>query len=88
MYYIYDEQQWLYLSWSEKSLKDCIERLISYHSIDTYVSDIFMLLELWWTINDWTDNTDYNNNVINKFSKWKGRRLFNKIRNKYMKFKY
>jgi hypothetical protein len=84
MYYIYDDQQQWYLEWSEKSIRDCIKRLISFHSIDTYTSDIYMLLELWWTINDWTNNTNYNNKVINMFKQWKGKRLFKKIRNKYM----
>ena len=83
-YYIFDDQCCYYLAWWEKSIKDCIERLISFHSIDTYTHNINMLLELWWTINDWTNNTNYNNKISKKFIQWKWKRWFNKIRNRYM----
>jgi len=69
--------------WWEKTIRDCIERLISFHSIDIYIWDISSLLEMWWIINDWTNNTDYNNKVFKMFRQWKGKRLL-KISNKYM----
>jgi len=83
-YYIFDDQCFSYLEWSEKSIRDCIERLISYHSIDTYTNNIYMLLEQWWTITNGTDNKTYTKEILKRFSKGKGKRLFNKIRNKYM----
>ena len=83
-FFIYDDQLWWYLEWSENSIKDCIERLISFHSIDTHIQDIWHLLEMWWTICDWTNNTNYNDKVFKMFSQWKWYRWFKKIRNKYM----
>lgn len=83
-YFIYDDQQWFYLEWSDKTIKDCIKRLISFHSIDTWLIDIDDLLSMWWTINDWTNNTNYNSKISKQYSRWKWKRWFNKIRNKYM----
>ncbi len=84
MYYIFDDQTFNYLEWSEKTIRDCIERLLSFHSIDYYAVDIDDLLSLWWTINDWTNNTNYNLKILKQYSRWKWKRWFKKTRNKYM----
>jgi hypothetical protein len=80
MYQILDTQTWNYLEWKEKTIKDCVVRLISFHSIDTYIRDIDHLLELWWEIKKW--NKDITLYVYRKFKWWKWKRYFNKIKNK------
>ncbi len=94
MYLIFDVQQQCYLEWSEKTLRDVVERLISFHSIDCDMRywNIFDLLELEWQVTS-TDRVTYqppdlNRLLIKKYKQGKWRRQFKKIIYKYNNYVY
>jgi len=81
----------------EYSLRDVVERLLSFHSIDNDMSlwDIYTLLDNWWAITSYahfhkhyTWQPDLTYKLLKKYKQWKWARQFKKLAKKYTKLYY